>query len=78
MAAAPPVMIIQPPVPEIDQIKPILDWIGFSDVGYRTRITDDTFTTYNDFLMINEKDITEPSASFHHCTAANDKIGFGI
>ena len=77
-AAISPVVIFPPPVSEIDQIKEILDWIGFVDAAHRTRITDDAFTTYANILAMNEKDVIELSVSFSRCTATNGKIYFGI
>ena len=77
MAAIPAVVVI-PPVPEIDQIKEILNWIGFTDAGQRDRICNDAFTNYADILAMNEKDVTELSASFSRRTATNGKIDFGI
>ena len=80
MAAIPAVVVIPPPppVPEIDQIKEILNWIGFTDAAQRDRICNDAFTNYADILSMNEKDVTELSASFSRRTATNGKIDFGI
>ena len=78
MAGIPPAVVIPQPLPEIDQISQILEWIGFTDQGQRTRIINDAFTTYDDILAMNDKDVTELSTLFGRRTAANEKIDFGI
>ena len=64
--------------PEIDQIGDILEWIGFTNQGNRTRIIADAFSTYSDIQTLTDKDITELSESFSRQTANNDRINFGI
>ena len=71
MAGIPPVVISLPPVPEINQIEEILDWIGFTDAAHCKRMTVDAFTTYADILAMNEKDVAELSTSFSRRTVAN-------
>jgi len=65
-------------VPEIDQIREILTWIGFANENNRTSIIDDAFNTYADIHSLKEKDITELSESFSRRTQANGRIDFGI
>ena len=73
-----PLPVNPPPVQEIDQIDQILEWIGFTDLAHRGRIIEDAFTTYADVQAMNEKDVTELSASFSRRTTTNGKIDFGI
>ena len=65
-------------VPEIDQIREILNWIGFAVDAQRTSIINDAFSVYADIQSLTEKDITELSESFGRRTAANGRIDFGI
>ena len=73
--AAVPAMVA---VPEIDQIREILTWIGFTDENHRNAITDDAFTTFDDILSLKEKEITALSEAFARRLATNGKINFGI
>ena len=66
------------PVPELDQIMLVLEWIRFVDAGQRTHINDDVFQTFSDVIAMNKKDVTELSTSFTRRTATNGKIDFGI
>ena len=65
-------------VSEIDQLREILDWIGFSQNADRTSIIQGAFEEYTDIQSLNEKDITELSDSFSRRTATNGRIDFGI
>ena len=65
-------------VPEIDQIREILEWIGFANNPDRTSIIQSAFEEYTDIQSLNEKDITELSESFSRCTATNVRIDFRI
>ena len=65
-------------VPEIDQIREILEWIGFANNPDRTSIIQSAFEEYTDIQSRNEKDITELSESFSRRTATNGRIDFGI
>ena len=65
-------------VPEIDQIREILEWIGFANNPDRTSIIQSAFEEYTDIQSLNEKDITELSESFSRRTATNGRIDFGI
>ena len=58
-------------VPEIDQIREILEWIGFANNPDRTSIIQSAFKEYADIQSLNEKDITELSESFSRHTATN-------
>ena len=51
-------------VPEIDHIREILTWIGFTDVNHRNYIRDDVFKKFRDILAITEKDITVINEAF--------------
>ena len=66
------------PAPEINQLREILTWIGFTDNANRTNIIRGAFETYSDIQSLNEKDITEMSESYSKRTAAAGKIDFGI
>jgi len=46
-------------VPEIDQIREILNWIGFAVDAQRTSIINDAFSVYADIQSLTEKDITD-------------------
>ena len=66
------------PVPEIDQLSNILNWIRFTNTPERIAITIDVFTTYDDLFSLEEKDITELSEAFSRRTTTNRKIKFGV
>ena len=80
MAANVPAVVVVPavPVPEIDQLNQILEWVGFPIGNERVNILQDAFTNYADIKSMKEKDVTELSTSFSRRTAANGKIDFGI
>ena len=65
-------------VPEIDQIREILTWIGFTIDANRTSIINDAFSEFSDIQSLTEKDITELSESFGRRTVTNGRIDFGI
>jgi hypothetical protein len=65
-------------VPEIDQLREILDWIGFAQNADRSSINQGVFEEYTDIQSLNEKDITELSDSLSRRTATNGRVGFGI
>ena len=65
-------------VPEIDQLREILDWIGFAQNADRSSIIQGAFEEYTDIQSLDEKDITELSDSFSRRTATNGRIDFGI
>ena len=65
-------------VPEIDQIRQMLTWIGFDNEGNQNSIINDAFSTFADIQDLSEKDVTELSESFARRTAQNDRIIFGI
>ena len=62
---------------EIDQIRQILTWIGFSTAEDRQSIIDDAFESYDDLLQLKSTDITDISASFGRRTVLNRRIIFG-
>ena len=74
----PPAPIPAPAVTELDLILLALEWIGFTDLGQRTRITYDAFQCFANVLTLNKKDVLELSTSFSRQTVANGKIDFGI
>ena len=47
-AVAPPAVIVVPLVPEIEQIREILTWIGFQHALERESIINNAFRSYND------------------------------
>ena len=65
-------------VPEIDQLREILGWIGFVDNADRESIIKGAFEAYSDIQSLNEKDITEMSESYSKRTTTAGKIDFGI
>ena len=64
--------------PEINQIRGILTWIGFTKISQQNEITNDAFTTFDDILVLNKKDIKELSEAFGRHTANNGRINFDI
>ena len=64
--------------PEINQIRDILTWIGFTTIAERNEITSDAFTTFDDILSLKEKDIKEFSEAFGRRSATNERINFDI
>ena len=78
MAAVVPAVVAVPVVPEIDQLNQCLEWIGFPVENERLSIMQDAFTSYADIQEMNEKDVTELSASFSRRTNTNGRIAFGI
>ena len=65
-------------LPEIDQKRIILTWIGFNEQANRTSITNDAFIYYADMQALKEKDITDLNDSFDRRTQTNGRIDFGI
>ena len=65
-------------LPEIDQKRIILTWIGFNEQANRASITNDASINYADMQTLKEKDITNLSNSFGRRTEKNGKIDFGI
>ena len=55
--------VIPPVVSEINQICDILAWIGFNESTHRNSIIKDAFTTFDDNLDLDEKDIKDLSES---------------
>ena len=65
-------------VAEIDQIREILEWIGFANNPVRTSIIQSAIEEYAKIQSLNEKDITELSKASSRCTTTNGRIDFGI
>ena len=61
-------------VPEVDQIREILDWIGFNDPDDQTSIIEGDFEAYSDIQSLNEKYITEMCESDSKRTVTGGKI----
>ena len=62
---------------EADEIRQILEWIGFNDNAHRNDIMADAMTFYDDILCLTIKDITALASEFGGRTAANGRICFG-
>ena len=62
---------------EADEIRQILEWIGFNDNAHRNDIMADAMTFYDDILCLTIKDITALASDFGSRTAANGRICFG-
>ena len=77
-AVAPPAVIVVPIVPEIDQIREILTWIGFQQAIERENIINDAFRSYDDIQALTVKDISDLNDTFGRRTATNGRINFGI
>ena len=77
-AIAPPAVIVVPIVPEIDQIREILTWIGFQQAIERENIINDAFRSYDDIQALTVKDISDLNDTFGRRTATNGRINFGI
>ena len=65
-------------VHEIDQLRSILNWIGFTSAPEHISITTNAFTMYDNLLSLKEKDITELSEAFSSRTTTNRKINFDV
>ena len=61
---------------EVDQIRRILTWIGFTIADDRQFIIDDAFESYNALLKLTSKNITDLSSSFGKRTVLNGRIIF--
>ena len=55
--------VIPPVVSEINEICDILAWIGFNKNTQRNSIINDAFTTFDDNLDLDEKDIKDLSVN---------------
>ena len=77
-AVAPPAVIVVPLVPEIEQIREILTWIGFQHAIERESIMNDAFRSYDDIQALTVKDISDLCDMFGKRTATNGRINFGI
>ena len=77
-AVALPAAIVVPLVPEIEQIRDILTWIGFQHVLERESIINDTFRLYDDIQALTVKDISNLSNIFGRGTSTNRRINFCI
>jgi hypothetical protein len=56
----------------------ILGYCGFQAAADRNGIAGDGFGSYNDILVLDEKDITSLAKGFAECTAAQGEIIFGL
>lgn len=65
---------------EDETIQQVLYWIGFRDDVQRTAIIDDSLGSYQDILMLSEKDITAMAEEWHRRSANGRprRIIFGI
>ena len=61
---------------EADEIRQILEWIGFNDNGQRNDIIADAMTFYDDILCLTVKDITALASDFGNRTFANSCVCF--
>ena len=62
---------------EADEIRQILEWIGFNDNVQRNDIIADAMTFYDDILCLTIKDITALASDFGSRTVANGRVCFG-
>ena len=64
-------------VAEIDELRQILEWLGFTQDTNRIAVTDDAFVAYDDVLNLKSNHITNLSESFTRKSVTNSQIIFG-
>ena len=62
----------------VNPIGHCLSIIGFNTAQSRQRIMEDAFTTFEDFRLLNERDISKLAEAFGKCTQADGRIIFGL
>ena len=64
-------------ITEEDSILQMLHWIGFRTAAQRNRVRNDAFPSFEDIVMITDKDIDTMSTTFSGLTQATGRIMFG-
>jgi hypothetical protein len=68
---------IQAGISEEDSLLQILHWIGFRTAEQRTNLTQDSFGSFEDLKVLNDKDVSAMASDFGGRTANNGRINFG-
>ena len=68
---------IQAGISEGDSLLQILHWIGFRTDDQRTSLVEDSFGSFEDLKVLNDKDVSAMASDFGGRTVNNGRINFG-
>jgi hypothetical protein len=68
---------IQAGISEEDSLLQILHWIGFRTDDQRASLVEDSFASFEDLKVLNDKDVSAMASDFGGRTVNNGHINFG-